>query len=671
LPKILNIGRRMMKKTGSLLTLALLILLTVPLVFSSYPAYAKITYADTYVNATTGNDANSGNSATAPKKTIAAAIDYTATSGTIHIAAGTYNEYGLHLSDTINMVGAGALTTIIDGKGLGLVLEISSAPSQRNTLSGLTIRGGAPSGSDPGGGIYISVSHIVTINDCAITGNYRGSGSGSRAGAGGGICNDSGALYMNRCTVSGNTALNAGGGVATYQSAGDLSGHVEMTNCTIYGNTVTGAGSTGGGLFCATAASMHLLNVTIAGNRATGSSSAGGGFSDGSLSSTYLKNCIVANNTATLSQHGNQYQSLASGVYSLGNNLGGSGVSYFNQPSDLNNVDPQLGALQNNGGPTSTCAITRSSPAYNRGDLGSAPATDQRGFPRPIGICSIGAYEVAVTAASVNTNLGAVSFSIDSGALNRLAGVKVTDTQCSTPAGYYLPYGLFSFNISGLTAGQTVRVTIKFPHLLPHNFKYFKCINGSMVDCTSLTTRIDDYTLVLAITDGGRGDADGLANGTIADPGGPAIPVASAATVYGQGSMSTITQQAPVSLPSVSVKSASLSATSVSPGTPVTVTADVVNTGMVNGSSSIKVYVNGQEESSQGVTVNSGSNTPLTFTVSRNEPGTYTVYVGGTNAGSFVVDQFADPNLIPIISGALIVFAFVIGLIYITRRRQA
>jgi hypothetical protein len=662
----------MTKKIHHRLAIAIFILLVAPLMLLSYPVHSwsgTASLPDTYVNAATGNDGNDGSSPSLPKKTIAAAISVTAASGTIHVAAGIYNEHNLHLSDTMNMVGAGALTTIIDGKGMGLVLEISSAPFQRNTLSGLTIRGGAPYGSGPGGGIYISTAHIVTINDCAITGNERTGGSGSQATSGGGICNNGGILYMNRCTVSGNKALDHGGGAATFPTAGGDSGRVEMTNCTIYGNTITGAGATGGGLFCATDASMHLLNVTIAGNSATGGSSAGGGFSDGSLSSTYLKNCIVANNTATLSQYGNQYQSLASGMYSLGNNLGGSGVSYFNQPSDLNNVDPQLGALQNNGGPTSTCAITRSSPAYNRGDLSSAPATDQRGFPRPTGICSIGAYEVAVTAASVSTNLGTVSFSIDSGVLASLAGLKVTDTQCPTPAGYDFPYGLFSFKISGLTAGQMARVTIKFPRHLNTNFKYFKCINGSIVDCTSLTTRVDDYTLVLAITDGGRGDADGLANGTIIDPGGPAEPVAAAATVYGQGSMSTTIQQAPVSLPSVSVKSASLSATRVSPGTPVTVTANVINTGTVNGSSSIKVYVNGQEESSQGVTVSSGSNTPLTFTVSRNDPGNYTVYVGGTNAGSFTVDQFADPNIILFISGALIFFAFVIGIIYVTRRR--
>jgi len=132
----------------------------------------------------------------------------------------------------------------------------------------------------------------------------------------------------------------------------------------------------------------------------------------------------------------------------------------------------------------------------------------------------------------------------------------------------------------------------------------------------------------------------------------------------------TSPSQSPVILPTVSVKSASLSATKVAPGTTITVTADVVNTSTVNGTSSIKVYVNGGLENSQGVTVKSGSNTPVTFTVSRNEPGTYSVYVGGTRAGSFTVDQFADPNMILYISVALIFFALAGGAVYIMRRRQ-
>jgi hypothetical protein len=132
----------------------------------------------------------------------------------------------------------------------------------------------------------------------------------------------------------------------------------------------------------------------------------------------------------------------------------------------------------------------------------------------------------------------------------------------------------------------------------------------------------------------------------------------------------TIAQQGPVPMSSISVSSASLSAARVAPGAPVTVTANIVNTGTANGTSSIKVYVNGKEENSQGVAVNRGSNTPVTFKINRSEPGTYTVYVGGTNAGSFTVEQFADSNMVLYISGALILFAFAIGFIYITRRKQ-
>ena len=272
--------------------------------------------------------------------------------------------------------------------------------------------------------------------------------------------------------------------------------------------------------------------------------------------------------------------------------------------------------------------------------------------------------------ASVGTNLGAVNFTVDYGSISNLNRIRVADTSCSTPSGYDFPYGLFSFKISNLNPGQTVKVTITFPRHLPINVKYYKCIGGNMVDCTRIMTRLNDSTLVLSLTDGGLGDADGLAYGTIVDPGGPVEPV-EAAQVYGQGTMSTtITQQAPVALPAISVKSASLSATKVAPGTPVTITADVANTGTSNGTASIKVYVNGQEESSQGVTVTSGSNTPLTFTVSRNEPGTYSVYVGGTSAGSFTVDWFADSTIL-IISGAAILFAFAIGAIFVTRRKQA
>src|SRR5205085_3011026 len=77
---------------------------------------------------------------------------------------------------------------------------------------------------------------------------------------------------------------------------------------------------------------------------------------------------------------------------------GGSDSCSFNAPSDLNGtsaapIDPNLGLLLDNGGPTKTQVPNPGSPAINRG--GSCPATDQRGFLRgPVAPCDSGAVEV-------------------------------------------------------------------------------------------------------------------------------------------------------------------------------------------------------------------------------------------------------------------------------------
>jgi hypothetical protein len=270
------------------------------------------------------------------------------------------------------------------------------------------------------------------------------------------------------------------------------------------------------------------------------------------------------------------------------------------------------------------------------------------------------------TSAALNTALGTVNLNIDAGYISNPGWLPPADVRCSNPSGYNFPYGMFSFNITNLTPGQVSRVTLRFPNPLPLGARYYKCINGNMVDCSSLATRVNEYTLVLTLADGGLGDADGAANGRIIDPGGPAFPLAT--TTSHQSSIPTA-PQSPVSLSNISVKSASLSATRVSPGTQITVIANVANTGVGNGASVVKLYVNGSEESSQGVAVNSGASTQVKFNISRNEPGAYDVYVGGMQAGNFTVDQFSDPNTILVISGSLVFFAFVIGAVYMTRRK--
>jgi hypothetical protein len=108
------------------------------------------------------------------------------------------------------------------------------------------------------------------------------------------------------------------------------------------------------------------------------------------------QNTIVANNVGDGNCAGNG--TLTSGGYNLSND----NTCSFTGPGDLNDLDPKLGPLQNNGGPTETMALLPGSPAIDAGNPGgcrdgSFITADQRGAPRPdkedSGGCDIGAFE--------------------------------------------------------------------------------------------------------------------------------------------------------------------------------------------------------------------------------------------------------------------------------------
>jgi hypothetical protein len=60
-------------------------------------------------------------------------------------------------------------------------------------------------------------------------------------------------------------------------------------------------------------------------------------------------------------------------------------------------IDPMLGPLQNNGGPTETMAVLAGSPALNAGDPSQLGVADQRGVVRDGGV-NIGAYQASASA---------------------------------------------------------------------------------------------------------------------------------------------------------------------------------------------------------------------------------------------------------------------------------
>jgi hypothetical protein len=199
-----------------------------------------------------------------------------------------------------------------------------------------------------GGGIYNT--GILTVTDTTISANSASGGAVDCCGFGGGIFNYGGTLTLSNSTISGNSADGNGGGIFNYQ------GMVTVRNSTIAGQ-LEGRGVSNGG-------TLQAGNTIVASN-------------------TALFGCDLCGNLASL------------GHNLIGNSHGGSGFD----DTDLLNVDPLLGPLQDNGGPTLTMALLPDSPAIDAGDNTDAPDWDQRGpgFPRITDddpVIDIGAFEV-------------------------------------------------------------------------------------------------------------------------------------------------------------------------------------------------------------------------------------------------------------------------------------
>jgi hypothetical protein len=85
-------------------------------------------------------------------------------------------------------------------------------------------------------------------------------------------------------------------------------------------------------------------------------------------------------------------------------------------------------------------------------------------------------------------------------------------------------HGFFSFKVVGLIPTQTIMITVILPSNMPVGTQFWKC-----QDSTWYQIRIGDddgdNVITITLTDGGLGDADGIANGVIIDPGGPGMPI--------------------------------------------------------------------------------------------------------------------------------------------------
>lgn len=303
-----------------------------------------------------------------------------------------------------------------------------------------------------GGGIY--AQGAVTIIDSTISGN-------SVSGFGGGIYS-AGALTIHNSTVSANVAYGGGGMEAR--------GNVTISNSTVSQNSAN-SNWAGGGIEAVQGATVTIINSTIADNYA---GYGGGIFADGPvtvINSTVTRNllaelgggifsigAVTVSNSTIFGNSAN----FAGGIYGddavtirnsiVAGNLDNDGAPEFAVGSSLSvtnsligdnsgtgleptldgapdgngnfignpdaPIDPLLGPLADNGGPTQTMAMLPNSPALNNGSnalavdaTGNLLPFDQRGpgFARISGgRVDIGAFEVIAPMADLQVKVSPV-----------------------------------------------------------------------------------------------------------------------------------------------------------------------------------------------------------------------------------------------------------------------
>jgi hypothetical protein len=301
------------------------------------------------------------------------------------------------------VVGAGASKTTVDGDRADRVFDMRAPVAQR--VAHLTVTKGLAT-DGPGGAIrttgvdysYIQYVYASDSEAAATDAPLSGSGGGlaaigpaivtestfqyNRAVNGGGVFWNAAESNLRLDTVANNHATEDGGGV--YWNTEDN----ELVNLTISSNR---ADARGGGIFFSPSAGwLSLLYVTIASN--TTPTGGGGGvwrevYPQEETQPRIATGTIIARNGAGADCAG------PGALETRGRNLDSDTSCAFGDDTDRPGVQPLLGPLSYNGGPTPTREPGSGSPALDTGPC--ALDFDQRGAARPFGDgCDSGAFEV-------------------------------------------------------------------------------------------------------------------------------------------------------------------------------------------------------------------------------------------------------------------------------------
>jgi predicted outer membrane repeat protein len=311
----------------------------------------------------------------------------------------------LEISRDTTIDGGGVVT--LDGQGLTRLIQVNAGAAVE--LRGLTLTNGFTDTTDGGailnngtlaiesstlignsseglGGAVYS-SGVLTINASALTGNIAL--GGAWAGA---IYNNGGVVTITNSTLRVNRAEAFGGAIFNFDN-----GILTIIASTLSDNSA----NFGGAIFNNPNTAVTIIASTLSDNRANfgGAIYNAGGLTV--MSSTLAGNS--SNNGGTIYT----FSSLGGFASLTGNILSGSGLCVgpiistgynvadddtcnLTAAGDLQNANPLLGNLANNGGPTQTFMPQAGSPAIDRVPNAACVALaatnnnqDQRGAPRP------------------------------------------------------------------------------------------------------------------------------------------------------------------------------------------------------------------------------------------------------------------------------------------------
>lgn len=149
-------------------------------------------------------------------------------------------------------------------------------------------------------------------------------------------------------------------------------------------------------------------------------------------------------------------------------------------------------------------------------EIDGAEDTDGDGVPNTEDSSPNDASSVEIMAADGSSTTWNVA--VSKGNIADAEIIQIDDPSINTtgkPSDYTFNYDVVSYNIEGLTAGDSVDVQLTYPTAIPNGANVYKITDSGFEE---FAANFSGDVATITLVDGGVGDADGTANGVIVDP---------------------------------------------------------------------------------------------------------------------------------------------------------